>query len=347
LQIATANINVDAAIADLRLTGGILNITAGKTLTVTGSAIEVASSASTLSGSWRIAGDVRIGDEGTLSPGQGPGTLTVDAVDWGAGGKYRWEIAKALGQAGMDWDLVHLIDGLGISASADNPFEIGLVSLGADGAAGLLGDFDPTQSYSWMIASADKSLGFSPDAFRIDASQFANELAGGRFAIAQSGQDIVLTFTPVPEPALIMLPALAVLMVRRPRRWMLTASRFRLAKHTLESLSIGRKVLQVVAEGHSFAPQPSLGLPAVLQTQQSLKLISAQLACPIALNGHRFQRRPLQVLAKSGSQDILALSRKFNRDDHISPPATIIRKPVATFTQRHNLARMMNCDGCS
>jgi len=75
-------------------------------------------------------------------------------------------------------------------------------------------NFDPTQAFSWTIASvaAGKSiLGFSPDHFNLvldpanGTSGFANSLAGGSFSIVQNGQDLNLVFVPVPEPGWVAL----------------------------------------------------------------------------------------------------------------------------------------------
>jgi hypothetical protein len=63
--------------------------------------------------------------------------------------------------------------------------------------------------------------GFDAAAFSVDPGQFANDLAGGSFAVglAAKNRDIELTFTPVPEPATAALLALGFLpLVTRRRR---------------------------------------------------------------------------------------------------------------------------------
>ena len=56
-----------------------------------------------------------------------------------------------------------------------------------------------------MIAETGGITGFSQDKFAIDTSAFANLQAGENFfSISQAGNNLVLTFSPVPEPGLTM-----------------------------------------------------------------------------------------------------------------------------------------------
>jgi hypothetical protein len=121
----------------------------------------------------------------------------------------------------VDWDLLDVEDLLTVTATSANPFTIRVVALNASGSAGSLAGFDNQQSYAWSIAQAAALEGFSASAFAIDASAFADHLGGGALAVASSGGQLMLTFTPVPEPAaaaVCMMAALSLLLRRRGRR---------------------------------------------------------------------------------------------------------------------------------
>lgn len=58
-----------------------------------------------------------------------------------------------------------------------------------------------------MATYANGITGFSADEFTINASDFANSPGNGTFAIGRSGTSLTVTFTPVPEPSLILAVA--------------------------------------------------------------------------------------------------------------------------------------------
>lgn len=92
---------------------------------------------------------------------------------------------------------------LSIESNASNPFTIVVASYNGGGNEGALPGsvFDATRSQQWTLVSAGTVTGFSSDKFVIDATRFKNDIAGGSFSIAQAGNDLVLNFTPVPEPS--------------------------------------------------------------------------------------------------------------------------------------------------
>ena len=63
-------------------------------------------------------------------------------------------------------------------------------------------------SYSWTLLSAQSISGFSTSDFTIDDTTFfQNALGGGTFSISDVSNDLVLSFTPVPEPSTWLLMA--------------------------------------------------------------------------------------------------------------------------------------------
>ena len=153
---------------------------------------------------------------GTIRPGEGgPATLRTGDLTLAAGGRYTWTVAQATGPAGTGFSQIgqSATNSLSVASTAADPFTVRLETVGT------LPDFDPTQSYSWAIASFDNVSGFSADKFMLDTSGFANPTGSGSFFLtAQNGQ-LLLNFSPVPEPALVLAAAAAALAVaRRVRR---------------------------------------------------------------------------------------------------------------------------------
>ena len=161
---------------------------------------------------------------GTLAPGQGVaavGLLTVGAPDRavtvnlsGASSRYLFELSAtnagslaalndgssttAVG-AGNNYLRVRSDVGVGSSLSF-SPTTVGVVS-----TPGLV-NFDNSKFYSWQVADlADGSLTAGAPAF--DTSTFNNATGGGTFSLSVVGQSLFLNFTPVPEPATVLLVA--------------------------------------------------------------------------------------------------------------------------------------------
>ena len=183
-------------------------------------------SGQTLKGGGTVAGDVIV--EGTLAPGNSPGTQTHTGDDtWAGGGLYEWEIDDATGTQGGDpgWDFLDIEGNLAITATAANPFVVDIISLvHATHTSGDAANFDNTQPYTWTIAhyggafSMDGGDDFASRFSLVDS--FTNDIGMGEFSIAHDAvsQNINILFVPEPATlALLGLGGLAMLVRRRMR----------------------------------------------------------------------------------------------------------------------------------
>jgi autotransporter-associated beta strand protein len=188
---------------------GAWSVSSGATLQVDGTlggsgSLELVDGA-TLAGSGTISKSLEIGVGVLVSPGNSPGLMSTGSQNWGGGGSYLWEINDTLGLAGSDpgWDWLDISGTLTISATSVDPFEIEITSLTPANIAGEAANFVDSEDYTWTIASASSGIaGFSADAFFLDTSNFQNSFTGD-FSIGVSGNDLVLTYTPIPEPSTI------------------------------------------------------------------------------------------------------------------------------------------------
>lgn len=175
---------------------------AGGTLIVNGS-IDTSALASivggVLAGSGTV-GAVAIQNGGTISPGNSPGILNTGSETWDGGGIYVWELNSATGTTGTNWDSLNITGTLTIHSAIENPFVIELRSLTLDNHAGDLANFDPAQTYTWIIATASGGIaGLDAGGISIDTSAFSNAAGSDRFTISSDGHNLILTYTAVPE----------------------------------------------------------------------------------------------------------------------------------------------------
>jgi autotransporter-associated beta strand protein len=221
----------DSATSTLILTGtntytGNTTVAGGRLVVdgdISASALTSVESGGVLSGGGRV-GDTIILSGGTGSPGNSPGTQTIDGdLTWIGGGNYNWEIHDAAGTAGslVGWDLYDVSGFLDLTAlSIESKFNINLWSL-ASVDPDVNGDalnFNPGQNYTWVIVATDLGvLGFDADYFNINvaaangAGGFSSEIFGGIFGVQVTGTDLELTYTaPVPEPGTWAAAALLV-----------------------------------------------------------------------------------------------------------------------------------------
>jgi T5SS/PEP-CTERM-associated repeat protein/autotransporter-associated beta strand protein len=166
------------------------------------------SAGGTLGGSGAWGAPITVGSGGHLAPGDSPGVLTFTAgLSLASGGYLDFEVQSATGTAGFGYDLLSISGApLNISATSASRFTLKVISLNSSALPGNVTDFSSANAYSWTIASSAVGItGFSADKFLIDTSLFTNPLGIGSFSLSQMGPDLVLSFTPVPEPETYML----------------------------------------------------------------------------------------------------------------------------------------------
>jgi autotransporter-associated beta strand protein len=167
-----------------------------------------------LTGGGYFYAPVTLGSGAILSPGHSPGTLSFAAglvLQHGASMDFELQVAE--GDPGVGYDTVMVSTApLDFTAVSAGGFTLRLISLGAGGDPGNVADFSAATEYSWMLFSTTGITAFDPTKVVLDASLFTNSLdygmGNGEFTLFQSGSDLVLRFSPVPEPSTWALLAL-------------------------------------------------------------------------------------------------------------------------------------------
>jgi autotransporter-associated beta strand protein len=160
-----------------------------------GSAVTVSVNGA-LGGTGTVAGTVTV--NGTLAPGVGVGTLATGAETWNGGGSYLCEL-NSTNVNGCD--LLNITGLLNVQATGGNKFTIKLNSLTSGNTAGPMANFNKYANDNWTIATASSGItNFSTNVFSLDTSGFANDFSGGRFALAVSGNNLVLSYLGAPAP---------------------------------------------------------------------------------------------------------------------------------------------------
>ncbi len=174
----------------------------------------------TLAGNGTITRTLSVLNHGTLAPGDGVGMLNVLAGSFEGDGRFQLQLKDADLGAGSGWDFLQISGGLNIAATNAQKFTIELDTLTAAGVAGLLEDFVGTNPFSWKIATAaDGITGFDASKFALDTSGFLNPFPG-TFSVLQTGNDLFVNYSPVPEPnaACVLIVAAAAVATWRSRR---------------------------------------------------------------------------------------------------------------------------------
>jgi len=140
----------------------------------------------------------------TLAPGNSPGIQTFTPAQTWSSFSYDWEVNNFTGTtAGGDFDQIGLSGTLNLSGGSGS-YILNILSLTALNAGGNVPNFSEINR-SWTILSTISGItGFNAANWSINTTNFTNTNTGA-WAIAQSGNDLVLSYTAVPEPNVTML----------------------------------------------------------------------------------------------------------------------------------------------
>jgi uncharacterized repeat protein (TIGR01451 family) len=130
-------------------------------------------------------------------------TVTVLSVTniWQPDGSFPVDVRDASGPAGTGYTQTNYLGVLDIQATTNHPFTIHLVSFDG-GSPGPAANFDYHNPSLWTIATAAVTVtGFDPAKFRVDDTPFTNDLGGGTFTIALSGDGKSVNVVFVPNRA--------------------------------------------------------------------------------------------------------------------------------------------------
>ena len=183
-------------------------------------------SGATLTGSASFAGQLNLNGGGLLGPvsvNTGTGVITPGTLAGGSGAVMAGNSALAFfindanGVAGTNWNQASFAGALSLTATPSAPLYVSISSLNGSFLAGQALNFDPTKSYSWQFISAAGGItGFDSSSISVTTAAitngppgFANSLGIGSFFVSESGNDLFVNFTPIPEPSTWVLMATA------------------------------------------------------------------------------------------------------------------------------------------
>jgi fibronectin-binding autotransporter adhesin len=207
------------------LDGGGLDVASTAAI---GNTILGVGSANPVSGSGTITSHLTIDSTFDLSPGDPLGTLTFsNGLKLAPNGTMTFKLYDAGGAPGTGWGFLNVSAGnLNITASS-GMFAFNVTTIGLTGNSAPALNFNASSAYSWEFATAANPIaGFNASDFTLNTTGFANATSGGFFSLTETGNNLFLNFTPVPEPTTWSMTALGIAVLspfaisRRRRRRM-------------------------------------------------------------------------------------------------------------------------------
>lgn len=175
-----------------------------------------------LGGTGSINTAVTLDDLGdTLSPGNSPGIQAFGAAQTWNSFTYVFEMNNFTGTtAGTDFDRIDItVGGLNLTGTA---YQLDITSLNALNQAGAVANFSETNRTWTILTTAGGITGFDASKWSLLTGNFTSSPAwAGTWSLGQSGNDLVLSYTAVPEPSVCVLLALGatwLLYIQRRRR---------------------------------------------------------------------------------------------------------------------------------
>jgi len=189
-------------------------LTVGTTLNGNGT-----SNRAVLGGTGTVGTSVTLDNLGdTLAPGNSPGIQTFTPAQTWSSFSYDWEVNNFTGTtAGTDFDQI----GIGITldlSGGSGSYILNVLGLTAGNDSGLVPNFSEINR-SWTILTSTGTLsGFNAANWTINTTDFTDPDTG-TWEIAQSGNNLVLSYTVVPETNVAaLLGGFGVLALLRRRR---------------------------------------------------------------------------------------------------------------------------------
>lgn len=157
-----------------------------------------------------------------IAPGNSPGIQGYGVSQTWNSFTYEWETNNFTGTtAGTDFDRIAITGSLSLTGASSASYILDLFSLTAGNAVGTVPNFSEI-SRSWNILTTTAGItGFNPGYWMIDASGLSSNPAwqgSWSLALGNSGNDLVLSYTAVPESRTAMLGGLGAVVLLRRRR---------------------------------------------------------------------------------------------------------------------------------
>jgi autotransporter-associated beta strand protein len=208
----------------LTVNGGELRVTGAvppaNTVSSTGTGADnigtVVNNTGALGGTGVVNRLVQVNGGGAVSPGLGygaaaAGTLTVEAASFAGGSQLLLDLRSAVARPGGGPSDVNTNDRLAVRGGLTFATGTTNLTLRLDGTGQT---FAIGSAYDYYVASAATVTGFDPAQVTIAPDNFA---VGGSFTSQLLGSNLVVTFVPVPEPGLLLVPAAVAAFAARRR----------------------------------------------------------------------------------------------------------------------------------
>ena len=182
--------------------------------TLTGNGI---SNRAVLGGTGTVGTSVTLDNLGdVLSPGNSPGIQNYTPAQTWSSFSYDWEVNNFTGTtAGTAFDQIGVGGTLNLNGGSGS-YILNVLGLTAGDVSGNVPNFSEINR-SWTILTSTGITGFNAANWSINTTGFTDPDTG-TWLLAQSDNNLVLSYAPIPEPRAALLGGLGLLMLLRRRR---------------------------------------------------------------------------------------------------------------------------------